>query len=89
MSKQTAGKNQASRSDVHDSMPNVYDVPSKESQRPVKAVHEYQGQRTSLDIDESKSRTKKVKPEPAHQGPRSVSDERETVTKKNLETKRR
>jgi hypothetical protein len=88
MSKQTVSKNHASRSDVHDSMPNVYNVPSKDGQRPEPA-HQYTGQRTSLDIDEAKNRTKKVKPEPAHQGPRSVSDERETITKKNLETKGR
>ena len=87
MSKQTVSKNQASRSDVHDSMPGVYGAHSKESQRPEPA-HQYTGQRPSLNIDEAKGGVKKKKPAPAHQGPRSVSEVDETVTKKNRETKR-
>jgi hypothetical protein len=87
MSKQTAGKNQASRSDVHDSMPNVYGEHSKASQKP-ESAHVYQGQRTSLDPCESRDRTPKRKPEAGHKGPRSVSEPDETITKKNRETKR-
>lgn len=89
MSKQIVSKNQASRSDVHDSMPNVYGPHSKESQRPVKAAHVYSGDRTSTNIDEAKGGVKKVKPAPAHQGPRSVSEPTETITKRNQETKRK
>jgi hypothetical protein len=89
MSKQTGTKNQASRSDVHDSMPNVYGTHSKESQRPSKKAHEYSGDRTSLDPCESRDKTPKKKPEPAHQGPRSVSEPDETITKRNQETKRK
>ena len=60
---------------------------SKASQRPVKA-HEYNGDRTSLDINEARDKTPKKKAEPAHQGPRSVSEPDETMTKRNLEHKR-
>ena len=59
---------------------------SKQSQRPEPA-HQYTGQRTSLNIDESRDRTPKKKAEPAHVGPRSVSEVDETVTKKNRETR--
>ncbi len=77
-------KTTASKSHVEDALGGH----SKQSQRPEPA-HQYTGQRTSLDIDEAKgSGVKKVKPEPAHQGPRSVSEVDETVTKKNRETKR-
>lgn len=61
---------------------------SKESQRPEPA-HEYTGQRTSLDPCESRDRTLKRKAEPAHVGPRSVSEPDETITKRNLETGRK
>lgn len=87
MSKQLS-KGQASRSDVHDSMPGVYGKHSKDSQRPEPA-HEYTGDRTSLDPCESRDKSSKNKPESAHVGPRSVSDERETITKRNLETGRK
>jgi hypothetical protein len=77
-------KTQASKSVPEDSLGHT-----PKSKQKVENAHVYQGQRTSLDIDEAKNRTKKVKPEPAHQGPRSVSDERETITKRNCETKGR
>src|SRR4029077_7778220 len=60
MSKQTASKNQASRSDVHDSMPNVYDVPSKDGQRPSPA---HISVRDNIDVDESKGGESKKKNE--------------------------
>jgi len=63
MSKQTVSKNQASRSDVHDSMPNVYTVPSKESQRPEPANSTT---RDNINVDESKGGVKKRKATPAH-----------------------
>jgi hypothetical protein len=84
MSKQTVSKTQASKSVPEDSL----GATSKSAQKPNPA-HEYSGDRTSLDINESRDRTAKKKAEPAHIGPRSVSDERETITKKNLETKKR
>jgi hypothetical protein len=75
-------KNQASKSDPRDSLGSI----SKDKQK-AESAHVYQGQRTSLDVNESKNKTVKRKPQPAHQGPRSVSDERETITKRNLETR--
>jgi len=76
-------KTQASKSVPEDSR----GATPKSKQKPEPA-HQYTGQRTSLDPCESRDRTPKRKPESAHQGPRSVSDERETITKKNRETKR-
>jgi len=79
-------KSQASRSHPEDALGKKQHT--KASQRPVKPANEYSGDRTSLDINEARDKTPKKKPEPAHQGPRSVSAPDETITKRNLEHKR-
>jgi len=60
---------------------------SKASQKPDNS-HISSGT-TSTNVEETKGGVKKVRPTPAHVGPRSVSEPDETITKKNLETKRK
>ena len=62
MSKQLS-KGQASRSSVNDSLGHT----AKDVQRPVTPAHQYGGDRTSSDPCESRDRTPKRKPQPAHQ----------------------
>jgi len=70
-------KTQASRSHPEDSRGEH----SKASQRPVKA-HEYNGDRTSLDINEARDKTAKKKPEAAHVGPWNIPGEHEESLRK-------
>ena len=79
----TLSKNQASKSSPEDALGKI-----PKSIQKVESHHHYSGDRTSLDPCEARDKTPKRKPSPAHEGPRSVSEVDETVTKKNRETKR-